>query len=199
MRTNRPLPIGDRFTVFPSSGGRNPVDPQGRIPLYLGPGRAFGSGEHETTASCLEELAGIALKPSWRVLDLGSGTGILAVAAAKLGAREIVAVDPDADAVETTLKNVRLNGVEKTVTVIQGDVSAVADHRFNLVLANIHGDILIPVARDLSVLLERGGTLILSGVHYDFAYEVKAAYENQGLSLSKARALENYCTFRFVR
>jgi ribosomal protein L11 methyltransferase len=199
MRTNRPLYIGDAFVVFPSSDGGMAADIGGRIPLHLGPGRAFGSGEHETTASCLEELAGLPLKPSWRVLDLGSGTGILAIAAAKRGAREVTAVDPEADAVETTSRNARLNGVEDSITVIRGDVTAVADRRFEVILANIHGDVLIPIAGALAALLDPRGTLILSGVHYDFAYDVKMAFASRGLSLAKARALENYCTFRFVR
>ncbi len=191
--------IGAKFVVFPASDGLASLHAPERISLHLGPGRAFGSGGHETTASCLEEMEEVRLKASSKVLDLGCGTGILAIAAAKLGAREILAVDPDAEAVDTTLKNARLNGVEGSVTVVHADVSAAVGRRFELILANIYGDVLISLAGDIVLLLGPGGTLILSGVHYDYAYDVKRAYANFGLNLSKARALENFCTFVFAR
>ncbi len=192
--------IGKRFAVFPFYEGGE-IAPGGRIPILIGYGKAFGSGEHETTASCLEELEEIAGRGDFGsdVLDLGSGTGILAIAAAKLGARSVTAVEPEPEAVDATIQNVRLNGVEAVVQTLAGDVATVSGRRFDLVLANIYGDVLVPIAPDIARLLVPAGHVILSGIHYDFAYDVKTAYAKEGLELLRSRALENYCTFVFLR
>ncbi len=199
MSSNR-LDIGRRFAAFPFYEGGE-IDAGDRIPILIGHGKAFGSGEHETTASCLEELEEIAGQGDFgsAVLDLGSGTGILAIAAAKLGARSVVAVEPEPEAVEATIRNVRLNGVETVVQTLAGDVAAVSGRRFDLVLANIYGDVLVPIAPDIARLLVPAGHVILSGIHYDFAYDVKTAYAKEGLELLRSHALENYCTFVFLK
>lgn len=102
--------IGNRFIILRSSEATYSGQ---RIPLILGPGRAFGSGEHETTSSCLEEMEHIPVFPDAKVLDLGSGTGILSIAAAKMGALSVTALDPDPEAITTTSSNISLNRVKK--------------------------------------------------------------------------------------
>ncbi len=192
--------IGRGFAIFPFyDGAEGGVDAGERIPILIGHGKAFGSGEHETTSSCLEELEGMSGIKGARVLDLGTGTGVLAIAAVKLGAREVVAVDTEADAVAAASRNVALNGVEGAVKVVLGDVAAVKRRRFDIALANIYGDILEKIAADLSPLLASGGRMILSGISYDYAYEVKKAYADGGLTRTKSRALENYVTLVFAR
>jgi ribosomal protein L11 methyltransferase len=197
--TAKRIEVGRLFGVFPFYEG-GPVDAGERIPILLGHGRAFGSGEHETTASCLEEIerihgaaAGGGLRHR-RVLDLGSGTGILAVAAAKLGARSVAAVEPDPEAVRVASRNILLNGVQEVVEVIPGDKGSVSGRSFDLVLANIYGDVLLPVAPEVTTLLAAGGRLVLSGIHYDYAFDIKKAYTQTGLAIVRSRALENYCT-----
>ncbi len=189
--------VGNRFLIRREDDPLDTPNAAGRIPIILAHGAAFGSGEHETTASCLEEMDGLPGVAGAHVLDLGCGTGVLAVAAAKLGARRVVAVDPSPEAVEVTRASVRLNGVEGRVTIIQGEVRAVEGETFDLVLANIYADVLLAVARELTPLVRPGGTLIMSGVNYDDAFDVKLAYTRAGLRLVKSRALENYGTLVF--
>ncbi len=192
--------IGKGFAVFPFyDGAAGGIDAGERIPILIGHGKAFGSGEHETTASCIEELEAIPGVKGARVLDLGTGTGVLAIAAVKMGAREVVAVDTEADAVAAASGNAALNGAAGAVKVVLGDVAAVKGERFDIALANIYGDILEKIAADLSPLLAPGGRMVLSGISYDYAYEVKKAYSDAGLALVKSRALENYVTLVFLR
>ena len=191
---HRKFEIGRRFAVFPFSLGQTDLDYGDRIPIFIGHGRAFGSGEHETTAGSLEELEAMERTAGPTVLDLGCGTGILAIAAAKLGARRIVAVDPEPDAVEAAAANARMNGVESAIVTIQGDVAAVKGLRFDIILANIYGDVLLSIAPHIPPLLNPGGRLLLSGIPYDYAYEVKKAYTEEGFRIIRSRALENYCT-----
>jgi len=193
------LKIGRRFLI------RREDDPVGngggedRFEIVLPHGRAFGSGEHETTASCLEELESLAGVAGREVLDLGCGTGILSIAAAGLGAKRVTAVDPEPDAVDLTKAGALRNGVADAIEAIAGDISAVKRRSFDVVLANIYGDILLAIAPDVPPLLRPGATLILSGIRYDDAYEVKKAYAGEGLVYKKGRSLENYCTFVFAK
>jgi ribosomal protein L11 methyltransferase len=189
--------VGSRFLVRREDDAADAPGAADRIPIILAHGAAFGSGEHETTASCLEEMEGLQGVAGTDVLDLGCGTGVLAIAAAKLGARRVVAVDPSPEAVEVTRTSVRLNGVESLVRIVNGEVGDVRGETFDFVLANIYADVLLAVVRELAPLVRPGGTLIMSGVNYDDAFDVKLAYTKAGLRLVKSRALGNYSTFVF--
>jgi len=190
------LEIGKRFVVV-----RGAVDYSagGRLPILLAHGRAFGSGEHETTRSCLEEMEALPLTGETRVLDLGSGTGVLAVAAARLGAGTIVALDTSIDAVRTTQATVRLNGIEPIVSVIHGEVVKLKDCRFDLIVSNLYGDLLIGMAGTIQPLLEPGSYLLLSGISYEDAYDVRRSFGRAGCRLQKERCLEDYVTQVFRR
>lgn len=190
---------GNRFLIRREDDPPDVRNAADRIPIILAHGAAFGSGEHETTASCLEEMERLPRLEGTDVLDLGCGTGVLAIAAAKLGARRVVAVDPSPEAVEVTRASVRLNGVEGRVTTVNGEVGSVRGETFDLILANIYADVLLGIVRDLAPLVRPPGTLIVSGVNYDDAFDVKMAYSKAGLRLVRSRALENYGTFVFER
>ncbi len=189
--------IGDRFLVRREDDPPDAPAAADRIPIVLAHGAAFGSGEHETTASCLEEMERLPGIAGADVLDLGSGTGVLAVAAAKLGARRVVAVDPSLEAVQATRASVKLNGVERLVSTVHGELGALGGETFDLVLANIYADVLLAVVRELAPLVRPRGTLIMSGINYDDAFDVKLAYMKVGFRLVRSRALENYATFVF--
>lgn len=155
---------------------------------------AFGSGEHETTASCLEVLEALPGVPGARVLDLGSGTGVLAIAALALGAASAVCVDPDLDAVRTAVGNCELNGVTARVRHVCGTLGAVAAPPFDLVLANVYPDVLLAEAPDLVAALGPGGRLLLSGVPWQDHVRVRDRYRGLGLTVLSTRMLEEYVT-----
>jgi len=194
------LKIGTRFIIFASSEPDDQVEKSyvgDRIVIVLGPGRAFGSGEHETTSSCLEEMENIPIGRGTRILDLGSGTGILAIAAAKMGSNSVTALDTSPDAIETTIGNARLNRVEKAMRIVQGGLDSIKAEHFNLILANLYGEVLLDLVGQLPRRLADGGYLVLSGVHYDYNYELRTAVVKAGLKLNKNRFLENYTTMVF--
>lgn len=190
------LKIGEKFIVASSFDDSRS---QGRISIVLGQGRAFGSGEHETTRSCLEELERLPVASMERVLDLGCGTGILAIAAAKLGAASVAAIDPSPFAVETALANVQRNYVQDRVDVIQGELKDVKRQRFDLIMANLYGDILLEIAPDVPLFMKSNAHLLLSGIHYEYHYEVKTAFLELGLHLLKNRLLTEYATLLYLR
>lgn len=193
--TYQPFDIGDSFRIIPP-GHPAPVD--GRLGLVMQRG-AFGSGEHETTESCLEILESLHGVAGARVLDLGSGTGILAIAALKLGAGHAVCVDIDAQAVATARLNCTLNGLEGRATHLAGTLDAVAEGDFDLVLANIYGDILLDVAVPLARKVRHGGLLLLSGMLWEYNFAVRQAYEKQGFAVLRNRMLEEFSSLLLVK
>jgi ribosomal protein L11 methyltransferase len=159
----------------------------------MAPG-AFGSGEHETSASCLELLAELPDLEDARILDLGSGTGILAIAALKLGARSAVCVDVDPAAVNTCKRNCELNGVGGRVEHVCGSIGEVVAGPFEWVLANLYGDILLRVAEELVARTGPGGTILLSGILHEDDFEVRRRYQELGCSVLRNRPLEDFTT-----
>ena len=184
-----PFPIGERFRIVPPGTESDP----GRIDLVMQRG-AFGSGEHETTESCLERMEELPALRGARVLDLGSGTGILAIAALKLGAAQAVCVDVDARAVETARTNCRLNGCLDHTVHITGTLADIDEGGFDVVLANIYGDILIDLAVPLTAKVRSEGLLLLSGILWEYNFDVRQAYERQGCQVIKNRLLDEFST-----
>jgi ribosomal protein L11 methyltransferase len=185
-----PFEVGERFRISPPGA---PASRDARIDLVMAPG-AFGSGEHETTASCLELLPDLPAPESARVLDLGSGTGILAIAALKLGAPSALCVDVDPTAVATCKRNCELNGVAGRVEHICGGIAEVATGPFEWGLANLYGDILLRVAEDLVTRIRPGGTLLLSGILHEDDFEVRRCYQELGCGVLRNRPLEEFTT-----
>ena len=190
------LLIGNKFVVL---RGHERAAPPERLPLILAHGRAFGSGEHETTRSCLEELEEMPIAANTRVLDLGCGTGILAVAAARMGARSVIALDPDPDAIAAASATFRLNGMAGIIIPIQGEIKAVRSVHFDLIMANLYGDIILQIADKIASLLARGGRLLLSGVNYGDAYDVAVRFTRDGCARVKERYLDDYTTLVFCK
>jgi len=151
----------------------------GAITLALDPGMAFGTGLHPTTQQCLEALSQLRLD-GVRVLDVGTGSGILAIAAAKRGAREVVAVDTDPLAVSAATENAK--GNEVRVEVRAGSAADV-DSAFDVVLANLVGSVLEQMAPHLRARLRISGSLVAAGITTEAEPDVVAAFSAQGLGV----------------
>ncbi len=161
--------------------------PRGHVAVYLDPGMAFGTGNHETTRLCVRRLVAYAamLTPRQRreaaVIDAGCGSGILAISAAKLGFAKVFAFDNDAEAVAIARDNARRNGVGATVRTATSDLaSALKRRRGALVLANIQSNVLLACAADLLRSVEPGGRLVLSGILATEAESVVAGFRRVG-------------------
>ncbi|HEX2855003.1 MAG TPA: 50S ribosomal protein L11 methyltransferase [Opitutaceae bacterium] len=141
--------------------------PPGHAVLWLDPGLAFGTGNHETTRLCIERLVALAEKNGTqaRVIDAGCGSGILALSAALLGYRDVVAFDNDPEAVRVSGENAALNGLAGRVSFSTGDlITGLAGRQAEIVLANIQADVLMRFARELLAAVAPRGTLVLSGI-----------------------------------
>ena len=159
--------------------------PPGEEVLWLDPGMAFGTGNHETTRLCVERLAELEARPAAggkkaggrRVIDAGCGSGILALSAAKLGFSEVVGFDNDPEAVRVSMENAELNGLGGRVQFFVGDlVSGLAGRSADIVFANILADVLIRFARELVGAVAPGGTLVLSGILAAESAQVRVAF-----------------------
>jgi ribosomal protein L11 methyltransferase len=185
-----PFPVGRRFVVAP------PWDtppPDGRLLLRIEPGRAFGTGQHGTTAGCLMLLEDAVerARPAARALDLGTGSGILAIAAARLGVPEVDAVDSDPDAVASAVLNVERNGLSGRVRCTVADAARV-DRPAPLVVANLLAAAHRALAPRYRRLVEPGGTIVLGGVLDAEAAEIRAALGAHGLAVRDARSVDGW-------
>jgi ribosomal protein L11 methyltransferase len=156
---------------------------------------AFGTGEHATTATCLRLLADVAktLAAGFTALDLGTGAGILAIAAKALGAGRVEAVDYDPAAVRIAKQNVAANGF-RTIKVSCGDVLKLALSKpFDVVLANLFSDVLVKAAPRIARATKPGGWLVFSGILRNQAPEVAGAFRAAGFSSPRLIARGKWC------
>lgn len=172
----------------------------GRSKIWIEASEAFGTGHHGTTKGCLLALEDVLRRRrARRALDVGAGSGVLAIAAAKTGARAL-AIEIDERAAAIAAINAEQNGVGRAVRVIAGDGARfIRGERFDLVFANILMRPLIRLAPLLARAVAPGGTLILSGLLRTQAPLVRAAYENRGLVLKRRYGLSSWATLRFER
>lgn len=176
-----PVRIGHRLLIRPLW---TQVELQpGDVEIALDPGMAFGTGTHPTTQLCLEAIEDL-LVPSAQVLDLGCGSGILAIAAAKLGAAHVLALDIDPVAVEATQQNAEQNGAAEHITAQDGSLENVVGsaRRFDLILVNILARIIIQMCgQHLGDVVRPGGLAIFSGIIEEQADDVETALRSTGL------------------
>jgi ribosomal protein L11 methyltransferase len=188
-----PLPIGGRLLVVPP--WETPPAANGRLVLTLEPGRAFGTGQHATTAGCLELLEAIVERDTPpRALDLGTGSGILAIAAARLGVSEVLAIDSDPDAVASAAANVERNGLGGRVRCACADAATLDTEPAPLVLANLLAAVHHALAPRYRRLVAAGGTLVAGGCLDAEADDVTAALAAHGLHRRAARSIEGWTT-----
>jgi ribosomal protein L11 methyltransferase len=186
----RPVAVGRRLLVAPP--WEKPAAGE-RLVLLIEPGRAFGTGHHGTTAGCLELLeALVADGGPVHAIDLGTGSGILAIAAARLGVGAVLACDTDPDAVAAAEANAALNGVAAQVHACLADVATLAAEPAPLVLANLLGAAHRALAARYTTLVGAGGILIAGGLLDAEAEEVTAALVAHGFHRQDSRSIEGW-------
>lgn len=160
--TLQPFKVGRRFFIVPAEQNAPQIPPK-RISLLLEPGMAFGTGTHETTQLCLEAIERL-VKPGSSVLDVGTGSGILAMASVKLGALRVLGCDTDPDAIEVALSNLRINQCLPMTTLLMGNIESVGRRQFDIVVANLTIDPIEQTFVQMEKRVRAGGLLILSGI-----------------------------------
>ena len=169
----------DRFVICPSW---EPKDIEGKISIDIDPKMAFGTGTHETTQLILNFLPGY-VEDGMKVLDAGTGSGILAIAAEKLGAKDIFAFDVDEVAIENAVENIKINNCSKIK--LRTGLLDLASNEYDLILANINRNVLLDIADDLINRLKKSATLILSGLLIEDFDKVRECYKDLDLIESK--------------
>ena len=192
------LHVGSRTVIVPTWRSYSPSP--GDVVIELDPGMAFGTGHHPTTTMCLAALEEI-VEPGCSVLDLGCGSGILSIAAAKLGASDVLALDIDAIAAETADANVRQNGVDAVVTVGEGTLPypSVRPGSHDIVVANISSTVIGDLASGIARAARHGGTVVASGVLEQAKGPVVERLEQVGLDLDRTDVDGDWVALRLVR
>ncbi|WP_407383535.1 50S ribosomal protein L11 methyltransferase [Ruminococcus sp.] len=168
----RPMPVGERLLINPS--WFTDTDPKGRLILNIDPGLAFGTGKHETTRLCMEALERC-VKGGEKVLDVGCGSGILGIAAVKLGAESAYGVDIDETAVRTANENADVNGVKDRFTAVAGDLVEKVTGKYEIVVANIVADAIIALSDAVGDFMTEDAVYIVSGIIDTRADDVRQA------------------------
>ncbi len=194
----QPTPIGQRLLVVPAW---EDAEDEGRVKLFLDPGRTFGSGTHVTTKLCLEAIEGL-IHGGEKVADLGCGSGILAIAALKLGAKSAFACDLEPDCPAVVAENLARNAVAaERCTVRCGDLltdetlAAQMGGGYDLILANIVSDVILALAPRVRGLLAPGGHFLCSGIIDTRAEEVAQALAASGLTIEESLQQDNWRAF----
>lgn len=187
----RVLRVGERIVIQPSwlDYIQEPKD----VVIRLDPGMAFGTGLHPTTQMCLLALEEL-VRPGMDVLDMGTGSGILAIAAAKLGARRVLGVDSDSQSARVARSNVISNGVQQTVQIKRGSLSDVAGV-YDLLVVNILARVILELVEEgLCSRMRRGAFLVGAGITSDRAPEVITTLERHGLEILGQRRQDDWVT-----
>ena len=182
----KPTKVGKKIVVKPS--WEDYEKQEGDLIIELDPGMAFGTGTHETTSMCIRELENY-VDETKTVFDIGCGSGILAIAAAQLGAKEVVAGDLDEVAVKVSKENCEINNVSDKVVVKHGSLFEVVDSKADVIVANIIADIIKILAKDVSKFLKEDGVFISSGIILAKIDEVCEALEENGFEIVKVERL----------
>ena len=197
-----PFRIGQRLWIQPSweelppAGAADDGLQADDVVVTLDPGMAFGTGLHPTTQMCLQALEGLTT-PGVSVLDVGTGSGILAIAAAKLGATRLVGVDTDEIAVRAAAENVAQNGVTAVTTIRQGTLADVNERPWDLVVVNILAPVIVTLLEEHDLLgyVAESGYLILSGIIDQQMGEVETAVARAGGAIYQTRQIRDWVSY----
>ena len=187
---------GERVVIKPTWEEYEPQDDE--VVIELDPGAAFGTGTHATTSMCIRQLEKL-VKPGMTVFDVGTGSGILSIISAKLGATNIQAVDYDDSVLKIVEENLEQNNVQDIISVAQSDLMQNVHGKAELVIANIIADIIIRLFDQLDEHLEQGGTLLTSGIIEDRIEDVLTAAEKHGYGVVERLENKGWACITFKR
>ena len=187
---------GERVVIKPTWEEYASKDDE--VVIELDPGAAFGTGTHATTSMCIRQLEKL-VKPGMTVFDVGTGSGILSIISAKLGAKNIQAVDYDDSVLKIVEENLEQNNVQDIISVAQSDLMQNVHGKAELVIANIIADIIIRLFDQLDEHLEQGGTLLTSGIIEDRIEDVLAAAEKHGYGVVERLENKGWACITFKR
>lgn len=190
-----PLRVGKRLLVCPSWEECSAAD--GIVKVTLDPGMAFGTGTHETTRLCMTLLEEY-VTPSSQILDVGCGSGILAVTALLLGAQRAVGVDIDELAVKVAEENARRNGVADRLPLICGDLTEKVEGVYDIICANIVADVIIRMSKDIRSFMKQGTVLLCSGIIEPREQEIMDALSGCGLTHLKTLREKGWVAAAFI-
>jgi ribosomal protein L11 methyltransferase len=185
----RVIEVSDKLVIKPTF--KDYQAKQGQIIITIDPKMSFGTGEHQTTKLVLQFLEKN-VKTGIKVLDIGSGTGVLAIAAVKLGAESAIAVDNDEWCYNNGRENCILNSVDKKIEVRRGEIKNIPENNFDLITANIQKNILLDIAGEIKFRLKPGGLLILSGLLYYDEEDIAKKYSLLNFEILEKKSLDEW-------
>ncbi|WP_313798546.1 50S ribosomal protein L11 methyltransferase [Cytobacillus sp.] len=185
-----PVKISERFTIVPTWEEYTPVSSDELI-IELDPGMAFGTGTHPTTVMCIQALERT-VKPGDKVMDVGTGSGVLSIAAAMLGAEKVTALDLDEVAVNSARLNIELNNVHHAVDVKQNNLLDGVEPGADIVVANILAEVILRFTGDVSSVVKQGGFFIASGIIQAKKQEVKDSMIEAGFEIVETLQMEDW-------
>ena len=186
----KPVHVTDRIVVKPEWEEYSPQE--GEIVIEIDPGMAFGTGTHETTSMCINQIEKN-LKAGDRVIDIGSGSGILSMAAVLLGAEKATGVDLDPVAVRVALENVELNNLQDKIEILHGNLTDVIEEKADIVVANIMADIILILLEDVREFIKDDGMFISSGIIQEKRAAVEARLLEKNFSIVEVETKGEWC------
>ena len=191
----KPIHAG-RVTIVPEWIDYAPDD--GEYVVKIDPGMAFGTGEHESTKMCLMFLQALGVEDK-SVIDVGTGSGILALASARLGAKSVEAYDIDDNAVKAAKENSELNGLSDKIYVANANLLDKTTGKFDIVLANITADVLITLSQSLGDYMKKDGVVIVSGIILKRENDVNDAFVKAGFEVAERMNMGEWVAFRLTK
>ena len=187
----KPTKLSNTIVVKPTWREYEPSE--GETVIEIDPGMAFGTGTHETTMLCIRMIEKY-MHGGYKVLDVGSGSGILSIAAAKLGASDVLGIDIDEDAVRVSNENYELNKVSDRAKAIVGDLTVGVDYKANIVVANLLADIVMRLSKDAKRHLGENGIFITSGILTEKSEAVENCMKECGFEIVEKAILGEWCS-----
>ncbi len=195
-KTINVIEVNDKIVIKPTF--RDYISKPEQLVITIDPKMSFGTGEHETTKLVLNFLDQY-ITEGMRVLDVGSGTGVLSIAASLLGAKHVLGIDNDEWCLENGLENVELNNVNDNVYIQLTEINGVDEEPFDLILANINKHILVDISDEIYQLTKESGKAILSGLLVEDKADIVGLYSSKGFSLIEEKILGEWIAFVFQK